>query len=109
MPATLSILYPNEADAKYDIDYYQNSHMPSVGAQWKSAGATSWNVTKYVTGSNDKQPKYAFAGIFTFDSIEGIHKALAFPETAAFMDDVPNYSNKEPVFLFGEVSKETNL
>ncbi|WYZ41963.1 hypothetical protein EsH8_V_000858 [Colletotrichum jinshuiense] len=109
MPATYSIFYPNDADAKYDIDYYINHHMPSVGALWKSAGATTWNVIKYATSPSGKQSKYAFAGIITFDSVEGIYKALALPGTAAFLDDVPNYSNKEPVILIGEVAKETAL
>ena len=26
----VSVMYPNSADAKFDIDYYVNSHMPMV-------------------------------------------------------------------------------
>ncbi|KAF4775358.1 hypothetical protein CPAR01_13708 [Colletotrichum paranaense] len=109
MPATVSVLYPNEADAKYNIDYYVESHMPMAAATWKSAGVKSWKVTKYSASPDGKQPKYAFAGILTFDSVESIHKALASPDTAKVMQDVPNYSNKEPVFLIGEDAKEATL
>ncbi|GKT49814.1 uncharacterized protein ColSpa_09995 [Colletotrichum spaethianum] len=107
MPFTVTVLYPNEADAKYDFDYYVNRHMPLAAAQWKSSGCTSWTATKYQATPDGKQPQYSFAGILEFESIESIHKALASPETAAVMQDVPNYSNKEPVFLIGEDAKTT--
>lgn len=107
MPVTVSVLYPNDADAKYDIDYYVNRHMPLAAAQWKPSGCLSWTVTKYQATPDGKEPKFAFAGILTFESLEAVHKALASPESAAVMQDVPNYSNKEPVFLIGEDLKTT--
>ncbi|OHE92051.1 hypothetical protein CORC01_12632 [Colletotrichum orchidophilum] len=109
MPATFTILYPNEADAKYDIDYYVNSHMPLAAATWAAAGVKSWKVTKYAASADGKEPKYAFGGILIFDSVESIQKALTSPETAKVLQDVPNYSNKEPVFLIGEDAKEVTL
>ncbi|TKW51595.1 hypothetical protein CTA1_2067 [Colletotrichum tanaceti] len=107
MTVTVSVLYPNEADAKYDVDYYVNSHMPMAAAQWKSSGLVSWTVTKYHPGPGGKESKFAFAGVLTFESLEAVHKALASPETAVVMKDVPNYSNKEPEFLIGEDIKNT--
>ncbi|KAK2015662.1 hypothetical protein LZ32DRAFT_602308 [Colletotrichum eremochloae] len=107
MPATVSVLYPNEADAKYDFEYYVNRHMPLAAAQWKSSGCTSWSATKYHPTADGKQPKYSFAGTLVFESVDAIHKALASPETAAVMQDVPNYSNKQPVLMIGEDVKST--
>ncbi|EFQ35366.1 hypothetical protein CGRA01v4_06275 [Colletotrichum graminicola] len=105
MPASVTVLYPNEADAKYDFDYYVNSHMPMAAAQWKSSGCTGWSATKYQPTPDGKQPKYSFAGILVFESIDAVHKALASAETAAVMQDVPNYSNKQPEIMIGEDAK----
>ncbi|KAK2058582.1 hypothetical protein LY76DRAFT_593149 [Colletotrichum caudatum] len=105
MPATLTVLYPNEADAKYDFDYYVNSHMPLAASQWKSSGCKSWSAVKYQPTPDGKEPKYSFAGILVFDSIDTIHKALASGDSATIMQDVPNYSNKEPVLIIGEEAK----
>ncbi|KAK1989137.1 hypothetical protein LZ30DRAFT_696520 [Colletotrichum cereale] len=105
MPFTVTVLYPNEADAKYDFDYYVNSHMPMAAANWKPSGCTSWSATQYQATPDGKQPKYSFAGILVFETVADIHKALTSAETATIMKDVPNYSNKEPEFLIGEVAK----
>ncbi|KAF4919085.1 hypothetical protein CGCVW01_v008226 [Colletotrichum viniferum] len=102
MPATVTVLYPNEPDAKYDIDYYINKHMPLAGSTWKAFGVTSWSVTKYAPGPDGAEPKYAFAGILQWDSVESVKKALASADTAKIMQDVPNYSNKQPILLIGD-------
>lgn len=109
MPATVTVLYPNEPDAKYDVDYYINSHMPLVGSTWKPFGMTSWSVIKYGPGPDGAEPKYAFAGILQWDSIENVRKSLAAPEAAKVMQDVPNYSNKQPLFLIGEEAKAVTI
>ncbi|KAK1991423.1 hypothetical protein LX36DRAFT_675241 [Colletotrichum falcatum] len=105
MPATITVLYPNEADAKYDFDYYVNSHLPMAAAKWKSSGCKSWSATKYHATPDGKEPKYSFAGILVFESIDAVNKALASAESPSIMQDVPNYSNKQPVILVGDETK----
>ncbi|TEA15695.1 hypothetical protein C8034_v002303 [Colletotrichum sidae] len=109
MPVTISVVYPNEPDAKYDVDYYINKHMPLAGSTWKSSGLKSWSVVKYVPGPDGAEPQYAFAGILQWDSLENFQKGLASPDTAKIMADVPNYSNKQPVFLIGEEAASATL
>ncbi len=46
MPAVVSILYPREADATFDFDYYMNTHMPLVSKLWTKHGMTGWHVCK---------------------------------------------------------------
>lgn len=105
MPATLTILYPNEPDAKYDVDYYIAKHMPLVVSAFQKYGVTGWSVTRY-TGA---EPKYFFAGHIQFTNIEDVQKALDSPEAAETMLDVPNYSNKQPVILMGEDAKNVTV
>ncbi|OLN85467.1 hypothetical protein CCHL11_08062 [Colletotrichum chlorophyti] len=102
MPVTVSVLYPNEPDAKYDIDYYINTHMPLAASTWKDAGVKSWSVHKYLPGPGGQESKYVFAGVLEFESVEAVHKALASPDSKTVTDDVPNFSNKQPTFLIGE-------
>ena len=46
-------------------------------------------------------PCKACAWGLVWENKEGVDKAFASPEVAEVMGDVPNFSNKEPVFLFG--------
>ncbi|KAJ0159526.1 hypothetical protein CTA2_9536 [Colletotrichum tanaceti] len=105
--ATLTVLYPNVAGAKYDFDYYINSHMPLAAAKWKPLGCLSWTVAKYQPDPDGQPPRYAFAGLIRFSSLEAVRKALASTETAELMEDVPNYSNQELQFLMAEDTETT--
>ncbi|TQN70027.1 hypothetical protein CSHISOI_05455 [Colletotrichum shisoi] len=107
MTATLTVLYPNVAGAEYDFDYYIKSHMPLAAAKWKPSGCLSWTVAKYRPGPDGAPPRYAFAGLIRFSSLEAIHKALASPATLELMEDVPNYSNQELQFLMAEDAETT--
>ncbi|KAF6838246.1 hypothetical protein CPLU01_02607 [Colletotrichum plurivorum] len=109
MTVTVTVLYPNEADAKYDIDYYINTHMPLASATWKSFGVKSWSVHKYAPGPDGSEAQYVFSGVVVFESMDGVKQALASPDTATVTADVPNFSNKKPIFLIGEDAKTVTL
>lgn len=36
MVYTVTVLYPNEPDAKYDFEYYFSHHLPLVDRHWKN-------------------------------------------------------------------------
>ncbi|KAK0370602.1 ethyl tert-butyl ether degradation EthD [Colletotrichum limetticola] len=103
MTVTIIVVFPNDPDAKYDIDYYTTKHMPLIQEQWGKYGVTSWSVTKFQPGADGTQPLYAFGSTVTWDNIEQIKTAFAGPEADGIMGDVPNFSNKQPIFLTGEV------
>ncbi|KAJ0326318.1 hypothetical protein COL5a_007146 [Colletotrichum fioriniae] len=77
MTVTITVVFPNDPDAEYDINYYTTKHMPLIQERWRKYGVTSCF----------QQIKAAFAG----------------PEAGGIMGDVPNFSNKQPIFLTGEV------
>ncbi|CAI7569187.1 unnamed protein product [Penicillium crustosum] len=81
MTFTITVLFPNQPDAKYDIDYYTSHHMPLIKQSWAKYGVQNCVVV--------------------WENKEGVEKAFASPEVAEVMGDVPKFSNKEPVFLFG--------
>ncbi|KAJ5988013.1 Dimeric alpha-beta barrel [Penicillium waksmanii] len=63
--------------------------MPLIERRWKRYGVQSWSCL------------YAFGSIVAWESKEGFQKAFGSPEVAKIVSDVPKFSNKRAVFLFG--------
>ncbi|GJC89625.1 hypothetical protein ColLi_12463 [Colletotrichum liriopes] len=103
MPITVTVVFPNEPDAKYDIEYYIKTHMPLIEKLWGKYGSGSWTVTKFQGGLDGSAPLYAFGSVVTWDSLDQIKAAFGGPEVGEIMGDVGNFSNKQPIFLIGEV------
>ncbi|KAJ0369391.1 hypothetical protein COL26b_010470 [Colletotrichum chrysophilum] len=89
MTITITVVFPNDDDAQYDIDYYVTKHMPLIQERWDGA-----------------KPLYAFGSVVYWDNLEQIKTAFGGPEVGEIMGDVSNFSNKEPIFLTGEVLHE---
>lgn len=102
MPANATVLYPADADATFDLDYYLKTHMPLVQEKWGKYGLQGWSVVKYSPGP-DGGKTYTYAALLTWDSPESIGKAMQGEETKEVLGDVQNFSNKGPVFLTGEI------
>ena len=99
MPAaTVTVLYPSGSDAKFDMDYYLSSHMPLAQKLWGKEGLKSWKVLKF----GDDQP-YSVQATLEFESVDDYSKAMASDGTKEILADVPNFSNKSPTLMMGEV------
>ncbi|KAF4825611.1 hypothetical protein CGCSCA5_v000415 [Colletotrichum siamense] len=106
MTITITVVFPNDDDAQYDIDYYVTKHMPLIQERWGKYGVKSWSVTKFQPGADGAKPLYAFGSVVYWDNLEQIKTAFGGPEVGEIMGDVSNFSNKEPIFLTGEVLHE---
>lgn len=104
MASSITVLFPNEADAKYDINYYKAQHMPLIQKLWGRFGITSWSVTTFTPGPDGSAPAFIFGSVVNWSSAEAIKTAFADESVQQIMQDVPNFSNKHPTFLFGDVS-----
>lgn len=105
MPVTITVLFPNDPDAKYDYDYYINKHLPLVQRLWSKYGVTGFSATKFTTGPDGSEPKYAFGSVVYWTSHDQIKAAFAGPEVGQIFEDNPNFSNKDGVFMFGDASE----
>jgi len=98
----LSVLYPNEEGKKFDMEYYYNKHIPMVQ---QKLGAACRNVA-VEQGLGGAEPgsraTYIAMGHIYFDSIEAFQTAFG-PHAAAFMEDIPNYTDIEPTVQISEV------
>ncbi|KAH8602370.1 hypothetical protein B0O99DRAFT_606343 [Bisporella sp. PMI_857] len=106
---TITVVFPNDDDAKYDIGYYTNHHMPLIASKWGKYGIKGWSVTKFGPGADGSAPLYAFGSTVHWKDSQSITNAFSGPETGEIMSDIPNFSNKHPVFLYGEEVKNVVL
>ena len=98
----VSVMYPNSAGARFDIDYYVNSHMPmvkrKVGAALKSMAVESG----LAGGAPGAPPTYIAMGHLYFDSVDAFQTAFG-PPSAEILADIPNYTNTQPVLQISDV------
>ena len=93
----VSVMYPNSAGAKFDIDYYLKTHMPLVQS---TLGDTLKGMS--VDQGVPNQGPYLAMGHLLFDSVEVFQTCLA-THGPAILADIPNYTNAQPTFQVSEV------
>ena len=98
----VSVFYPNNTDARFDMAYYRDRHMPMVqerlGAACKGI-AVEHGLTGATPGS---RPQFIAMGHIYFDSVEEFESSFA-KHGREFVSDVPNYTNVEPVIQISGV------
>ncbi len=91
----VSVLYPNGADTKFDMNYYLAKHIPMV-KQKLGAACKSVTVDQGVAGGAEGAPAtYVAMAHLTFDSLGAFQSAFG-PHASAIMGDIPNYTNAQP-------------
>jgi uncharacterized protein (TIGR02118 family) len=100
----ISILYPNRPDAKFDFQYYAETHMPlSIQLLSSHAGFRGVSVERGIGTSDPGMPvPYIAMCHFLFDSVESFIEAFT-PHAATLQGDIPNYTDIEPILQFNEV------
>ncbi len=98
----VSVLYPNTAGCKFDMNYYVDRHMPMV-QQKLGAACKRMAVEEGIVGGAPGAPAAFIAmGHLYFDSIDAFQSAFA-PHAETIMADIPNYTNTQPTIQISEV------
>lgn len=96
----LSVMYPNENGATFDMDYYCNRHIPLVrqllGDNLKDA------VVDEGLGQLGSPAPFLAMGHLVFESLETLQSALS-THGPRLMADIPNYTNTSPTIQISEV------
>jgi uncharacterized protein (TIGR02118 family) len=98
----VSVLYPNQEDKKFDLEYYIKKHMPlSIG---KFGDALKGVSVDYGMngGMPETKPPYIAAAHFVFDSVGSFVEAFT-PIAEILQGDIKNYTDIEPVYQISEV------
>ncbi|KAK4961257.1 hypothetical protein LTR10_001747 [Elasticomyces elasticus] len=100
MPALVYVSYPRREGAKFDMEYYLNTHMKIVEKHWTPYGMQDWVVSQFDEGDASGMNVQA---IMTWDSVQAFEKAIEanIPEV---MEDVQHYSPEVmPVRWYAQV------
>ena len=98
----VSVLYPHRDGAKFDMDYYCDSHMPLVQRQLRPALKGIAVDKGLAGGAPGAPPTYVAAGHLLFESVDEFQSAFA-ANGDAIVADIANYTDIEPVLQISEV------
>jgi uncharacterized protein (TIGR02118 family) len=98
----VSVLYPNTAGCKFDMEYYLTRHMPMVQQKLRPA-CRRMAVEEGIAGGAPGAPAtFVAMGHLYFDSIDAFQAAFA-PHAQSILADIPNYTNSQPTIQVSEV------
>lgn len=96
----VSVMYPAEAGARFDWDYYLEKHAALVGTAFTPHGLRKVQIDRGVD-SDGPAPYIAIAHLY-FDSVEAWGKAAG-EAAGPVMADIPNYTSVSPAIQVSEV------
>ena len=106
MPVIASVLYP--FGSKFDMDYYLKTHMPHVLNKWGPFGLQRYEVVDFTHGlqgldlDQTKTP-YGTVAILHWHDTGGMAEGVKSEAESKVFADVPNFSDKAPIFIAGDV------
>jgi uncharacterized protein (TIGR02118 family) len=98
----VSVLYPNSPDARFDMAYYVDRHMPMV-RDLIGGALKGINVEQGLAGGQPGAPApYVALGHLLFESVDVFQAAFA-QHSDAILADIPNYTNTQPTVQVSQV------
>ena len=100
----ISILYPKNKDAHFDMGYYLDTHMPlAIGLLSANPGYKGVSVERGLSGAmpGTNAPHIVMCH-FLFDSTENFIAAFM-PHAAQLQGDILNYTDIAPVIQISEI------
>ena len=99
----LSAIYPNGANARFDLDYYQETHMPLVQDRLGPGGLIRYELSRGVAGwPPDASAPFVMICDMFFETRDELQQAFA-AHRAELTGDIPEYTNIRPHFLISEI------
>lgn len=98
----VSVMYPNVPGARFNHDYYRDTHMPMVKARM-SESCQYYTVDKGLSGGAPGSPPTYIGMCHIFsESLEAFQAGFG-PHTAEIMADIVQYTDLVPVMQISEV------
>jgi len=98
----VSVMYPNTSDARFDMTYYLDRHMPMV-RDLMGGVLKGINVEQGLAGGQPGAPApYVALGHLFFESVDAFQAAFA-QHSGAILADSPNYTNTQPTIQISQV------
>ena len=98
----VSILYPSKPDARFDVDYYLDTHMPlALGLLGSAVKAVSVEIG-LLGGTPGQAPPFAAICAFTCETVQAFTDAFL-PNADILQSDIPKYTDIAPVIQVSEI------
>ncbi len=98
----VSVMYPNQKAARFDINYYQTKHLDLVKKHLQPFGLIKTDVEKGISGGGDQPAPYICIGNLYFDSRDGYDRGIA--EAGPILrGDIANFTDISPVRQISEI------
>jgi len=98
----VNVLYPAQAGAKFDFDYYMNTHIPLVRKLLGSALKGCVVEQGVAGGAPGAEATYQVMCHLKFDSVEAFQQAFG-PHAETISNDIANYTSVTPVIQISEI------
>ncbi|MDN5938637.1 MAG: EthD family reductase [Salinisphaera sp.] len=99
----VSALYPATDGARFDHDYYRNSHMALVRDKLGARGMVRADTDKGLAGGDGGPPPFVAAAHLYFNSVEDFQAAFGSEDGQAVLADIPNYTDIQPQLQVAEI------
>ena len=100
----VTVMYPENEGATFDMDYYLSTHMKLVGDKWGGMGLKGARILKGIAGGEPgSAAPYRVMAVVDFESLEAFQDAVATHGEEIF-GDVPNFTNITPVVQISEIA-----
>ncbi|MGK9063843.1 EthD family reductase [Stutzerimonas chloritidismutans] len=97
----VSVMYPNTPGARFDHEYYRDTHLPLLKARMGDA-CLYYTIDRALTAAPDVPAPYiAMCHIFC-ESLDAFQAAFA-PHAEEIVADIPNYTDLTPIRQISEV------
>lgn len=101
----LSVMYPYQAGARFDHDYYRDQHMPLLKRRMGDY-CKYYTVEKGLGGGEPGSPPTYVAMCHVYcDSAEDLQAGIG-PHAAEIFADIANYTDLKPTMQVSEVMVE---
>lgn len=98
----VTVVYPRSEGAHFDFGYYEQKHLPLVGAHWTNSGLLGAEAIRGVAAADGSEPPYLAMAIIRFSSMEAFQAAMGSEGAKAILGDIPNFTNVEPIVQINE-------
>jgi uncharacterized protein (TIGR02118 family) len=99
----VTVLYPNAANATFDMKYYVTKHLPMVRAKCAPECRSIAAEGGLAGGEPGSQAPYIAVGHLIFDSVAAFQSTFG-PNASEILADIPNYTNTKPIIQISEVT-----
>lgn len=94
----MNVLYPNKEGAKFNFEYYLQKHIPLANGLL----GHEFKVSRGLSSAQGGQPPFLCTARMDIGTVEEFVPVLI-RHVGTLMNDIPNYTNVEPVIQFEEV------